>query len=607
MKKGRFKKSVVGGIFMGAALAGFSVEPLDTVETLREQILKTRGEPLTHLDVRATMNVRDFGALPDDGKDDHDAVKAAVEKAHSMNGPVQIDFEPGVYDFGPGTPDFLLGRENTAIRLQNCRNLIIDGQGAEFRIHRQDVSVIWADSSSNLIFRNFSVDYDPLPFSQGTVVEVSPADADFVLELHPGFPPPDDPFFLSCNSQGISWGILKDASQPGRLKANVPSFFEYRNIRSLGDGRFRIGLAQAEQIASFEVGDAFVINGRSASIGRYYGSDNLTFDHVTIYSCPSPLFIGAETSRLNILNCVVRLKGNRLITNGGGGVICQSSRVGPWVENCDFEGLSDDCMNLYGLPIFILSRASPTEMTVHARAGIQPGDELVFFDPNEGRIIQETTAVSFSGNRLVVSDPVGEMNLAPPGAEALGHEKAWKGYDHIYNLNTTGRGFVYRNNYMHDGRRYGVLLRTGFGLVENNRFEGLSLPGLRIANEPGWPEGFWARDLVIQDNRVSECGYSYGGPAVQVAGCRLGGSMSVPIQKNIYFLGNVFEAVSGPALELSGVSGLVAEGNTFMSGSPTGPLITIQYSDNVTLKNNRGQDRIEMQNMNDDGILSNEK
>ncbi|MGE4490570.1 MAG: hypothetical protein AB7E95_13595, partial [Kiritimatiellales bacterium] len=148
-----------------------------------------------------------------------------------------------------------------------------------------------------------------------------------------------------------------------------------------------------------------------------------------------------------------------------------------------------------------------------------------------------------------------------------------------------------------DGRRYGLLLKASYGLVENNVFEGLSLKGMVLENNIGWPEGFWTQNLVIQSNRISECGYGNSEPCVSIASKKLNGTAEVfnpvPFQKNIYLLDNVFNAVAGPALELSGVSNLTAEGNTLTSGSPTGPLITIQYSENIILTNNLDQGRIE--------------
>jgi hypothetical protein len=435
--------------------------------------------------------------------------------------------------------------------------------------------------------RNFSVDYDPLPFSQGIVQSINTGDGSFVFELQPGFPAPDDPFFASCDS----WGMLKDASLPGRLKADCPSFFAYSGISSEGGNRFRVALATASQISSFETGDPFVINGRSASIGRYGLSENITFDSITATACPGSLFVGSRTSLLNVLNCKGQMKGDRLIVSGADGVHCQSARIGPWIENCDFEGLSDDCLNIYGLPIYVLEQLSPTQMTVYARAPVLSGDRLVFFDPNAGRLILDTTVVSLSGNTLTVSDPVETLNIAPPGTPI--DVRGWKIYDHAYNLDSIGNHFVYRNNYMHDGRRYGMLLKASYGLIENNVFEGLSRTGMTIENNINWPEGFWSQNLVIQNNRISECGYGSADPCMSIFSLKLTGFMETPIQKNIHILDNTFNAVSGPAVELSGVSNLTAQGNTFTSGSTSGPLITVQYSEDVTLTDNTDEGRIE--------------
>lgn len=59
--------------------------------------------------------------------------------------------------------------------------------------------------------------------------------------------------------------------------------------------------------------------------------------------------------------------------------------------------------------------------------------------------------------------------------------------------------------------------------------------------------------------------------------------MTTPMQKNIYLFSNIFNAVSGPAVTLSGVSGLVAEGNTYTSGSVSGSLVTVQYSEDIQI------------------------
>lgn len=47
--------------------------------------------------VDTVINVADYGAIPDDAKDDSKALKAALEAAHKVDGPVRIQLQPGRY------------------------------------------------------------------------------------------------------------------------------------------------------------------------------------------------------------------------------------------------------------------------------------------------------------------------------------------------------------------------------------------------------------------------------------------------------------------------------------------------------------------------------
>jgi len=245
-------------------------------DALRADILQHRPLPLTGLNVCVSLNVKDSGAVPGDGKDDRAAVAAAV------------------------------------LPLTGKKDLLIDGHGAEIRIHRQDISFAAITNSTNLIIRNFSIDYDPLPFSQGTVRSVNLSSGSFTFELQSGFPVPDNPFFKSCDS----FGMLKDAARPGRLKADTSSFFACKEISPAGDGLFCAVLPDSRKIAKVKSGDVLVLVGRSASIGRYFNSENITLDHLTAYACPGSLFVGSQTAQLDVLNCKAVLKGCRPAVNG---------------------------------------------------------------------------------------------------------------------------------------------------------------------------------------------------------------------------------------------------------------------------------------------------
>ncbi|RPF70960.1 hypothetical protein EG799_04500 [Aurantiacibacter spongiae] len=47
--------------------------------------------------VNAVIDVGDYGAIPDDGRDDSKAIKAALAAAHEMDGPVRVQFGAGRY------------------------------------------------------------------------------------------------------------------------------------------------------------------------------------------------------------------------------------------------------------------------------------------------------------------------------------------------------------------------------------------------------------------------------------------------------------------------------------------------------------------------------
>lgn len=58
----------------------------------------------------------------------------------------------------------------------------------------------------------------------------------------------------------------------------------------------------------------------------------------------------------------------------------------------------------------------------------------------------------------------------------------------FFNIDSAG-AFVFRNNTFHNIRRFGILIDSRDGLIENNRFEATSSNGVVIHNDSDWPEG----------------------------------------------------------------------------------------------------------------------
>lgn len=72
------------------------------------------------------LKARDFGAIPNDGKDDTQAIRKMFDAAEQN---AKFVFEKGVYDVGmDGKGDYF--------KLAKKSDILLDGNGAKFRLHR---------------------------------------------------------------------------------------------------------------------------------------------------------------------------------------------------------------------------------------------------------------------------------------------------------------------------------------------------------------------------------------------------------------------------------------------------------------------------------------
>ncbi len=128
------------------------------------------------------INVRDFGAIPGDGKDDTPAIISAI-KACKGNTNSKLLFDFGTYDIYGSQKD---GRGNfkPAIDIENVTDLTIDGNGSELIGHNYS-TMFHFTGCRNISIINLTVDWDPLPYTQGKVILV---DSNYIdLEVLPPF------------------------------------------------------------------------------------------------------------------------------------------------------------------------------------------------------------------------------------------------------------------------------------------------------------------------------------------------------------------------------------------------------------------------------------
>lgn len=464
--------------------------------TLPSHFRTQRNLPLIDLENKMDIMLSNYGAKPNDGKDDAKAISKALEtckKLSSSGVNVRLVFEKGTYDLFSNT-------NNThIIELQEANNIVIDGNGAEIIVHDPLMGFLSIMKSSNIIVKDLFIDYNPLPFTQGKIVAVDVNAQTFDLKIDEGFPKLSEPMFQKATRV---WGMLMDSKIPGKLKDNAPNLFNSKTFEDLSSGVFRVKLEGKGLLKYIEVGDLYVHIARSngKTIFNTNNSKNVTYLNVVNYTSPAGSYSAYNMQEWNIINCQVKLKSGRIHSANADCIHANGGKFGPWIENSLFEGYSDDAINMKATKAHILQQLSPTEIIV--KQGVRKGDVIKIFNPREGLLIGqfEVIANKFLGE--------GKMHITLHKAIEQKLEVGENKRNDIAYVDTqSNESFVIRNNTFRNARRYGILIQSTNGIIERNMFENLSQAGISIINGVDWGEGFIANNIVINNNIFNNCGY----------------------------------------------------------------------------------------------------
>lgn len=108
-----------------------------------------------------------FGAVPNDGQDDTDAILRAVA-ALKTSGAHRLVLAPGTYDLRRALP---VGA-NALFAFSGLHGIVVDGNGALLRFHER-LTPFHFDHCSDVVIKNLAIDWDRPFFSQGRVLRSS--------------------------------------------------------------------------------------------------------------------------------------------------------------------------------------------------------------------------------------------------------------------------------------------------------------------------------------------------------------------------------------------------------------------------------------------------
>jgi hypothetical protein len=544
------------------------------------------------------FRVRDYGAAPGGSSDCGAAIRAAIQAALAAGEGAEVALEAGTYRVKAD------GAKGYCFPVQQAKNLLIRGAGKATRIVITNPATggFLLAQCQQVCLRDLTIDYDPLPFCQGTIRAADVEAGWFDLEIEHGYTTPDAGNFTGAQEPYGKWGMIIDPATR-RIKAGTPDHYmtprwEHREGRVwrffTDQEHYRRGLVH------MTVGDAYV------HLARGYGAavlaqacEDLRIENVTVHASPG-LAVGLVANRGQIVVHGLQVRfapdSTRLLTTDADGVHCQQNRTGPIIEHCYFEGMADDAINIYAPPNVLREVRSPTEWLVSPNCLVLPGDRLQVLDPKTGGIRGEVKAVTgkIEGRAFL-------LNLDKPldgvvaGADHLSA-------DTLYNLDACGAGFQIRNNHMRGNRRYGCLLRAGGGVVENNVFEDTTGAGVVLTNEPNWPEGPMPWAVTIRGNRFLRGGTCLGyadsphGAALAVRATRLGhGLAEAESIRDIVIDGNEFIDRAGAAIFVGGATNVTIRNNRVTASADaehrrSGGAIFVQRSSAVVIQDNQVAD-----------------
>lgn len=461
-----------------------------------------------------TVNVREEGALGDGVHDDGPAIRAAVAKAVAMGSGARVFIPAGIYIFA--------GKEkaNAHLYIVGVRDLTIEGEDSTLLIMKTGASSIRMHNCRNLRIRNLAIDYDPIPFSQGTIAAINEETNSLDIDLWDGYP---DPSTDAYNSAGMLGGIMVDpVTKLIDLDVPDPSI---REIETIGDNRYRVYVTGEWKdggpfVRGLVLGKAFVIHPRGGPGGHGFvanGCEYCIFDRVRVYSTRQHTFVGGGGHGLKYIRCSAEPKPgtDRLACNNSDGINLGVHLKGPYLESCRMRLTNDDCFNCYSIWSSIGDREGDSVFTIaFTRADRwKVGTLVVMVNSNNGERVAVGSVVSsepaeYAGSEAAKirldCDVKGVITLKELPGDSSGTPNyimyEGKTPHFIINPERIGSGIVIRNCDLGYNRSAGLKIQCPNSVVRGNTLSWHQLQCIRVESLLNWGEGFFPENAYVVGN-----------------------------------------------------------------------------------------------------------
>lgn len=558
-----------------------------------------------------TFNVLDFGGDNNSKRCNELPLQNALNSIRELEEDSVLIFPKGEYHFyKDNAPHFVVHTSNTdslknpdktfGFLVENCKNLVIDGNDSMFIFHgnMQAVTVI---KSKNIVMKNFSWD-----FATPTTVELIPKKvtkytADFFIPENFQWKtrghritwfedsPIDNHRYWKFKNAGMSYCLVTYSPKTeNSCRCNHLSgpFWMARKVKKLDEHHVRFSywkktpdLFREPEIV-YEVCQSLF---RECAGAFVWESTTVSFENINIHYMNGFGFLVQMSRDVSFDTCsfVPNPKNNRHCTSfadlihvsGAAGLIS--------IKNCAFSHAHDDPINIHGTFTRVVKQIDSHTLIlkyVHSQQGGFPqfhvGDKVVFYSRDMLQCIDKTEKIY----TVKVATAPGEGNYSQKEMlVSFNEELPMNICDKIAGQNKfVAENITYTPDVLISGCTMksiptrGILCTTrGKVIIEKNTFDGMTMASIFLSNDSNeWYESGPIRDMTIRENTFYICKtrqkeWSDVG-AIFVHPVTKGGKLpgwETPVHKNITIDGNVFYMEHDKVVKAESVENLTITNN----------------------------------------------
>ncbi len=431
------------------------------------------------------------------------------------SGAKTIVIPPGRYRVEPANRQHLV--------LAGLRGIEIVAEGVEL-LCTENTRALTIQDCRDIVVRGLTIDYDPLPFTQGKIAALSPDKQTHDIELFEGYPPAD------AGIDAKKYEIFRPDTRDLRFGS-----YHGCSVEVLSPSRIRV--TKPAHLASSEfkpeqVGDIIAIGRQHAPRGSLphavycQGSANVRLEDITVYSaavfgfmehgCEATTYLRCRIDRRPPEDDYVQRADPRIRSLNADAFHSTAATIGPRYIECRARFMGDDCINIHGDYHLVTSSGGGALRALAKREmDIAPGDtvEIVAWSGErlpDARVesVQPDGAISDEEKRWLAGQAMnpdmksGRGMLSTAWRITLDSPVALERGALIASTRRMGNGFFVQGCVFGPNRSRGILVKASDGRIVDNTLEGTWSEAIKVAGERYWLESGSSSNLVIEGNEI---------------------------------------------------------------------------------------------------------